>query len=437
MRARLALLGALVLAACVPTARPSLMPTVPPPLRFDGPPAPTAPYANAALARDILDLSFALEDGTALPALTRFEGPVTVGVERGTPALHAELDALLRRLRAEARLDVTRAAPGEAASITVSAVPRAAIGRVVPDAACFVVPRASGWDDFRARRRTPAMDWRTLDARRRATVVVPVDAAPQDLRDCLHEEVAQALGPLGDLYRLEGSVFDDDDLHAVLTDRDMAVLRALYDPALRSGMTRAEVAARLPAILFRTNPAGRRADPGPVAPDTAAWGAAIRTALSGGASGRARLAAAREAVARADAAAWTDERPALSRLALGRAALGLDADRALRAFRAAAARFALGTTGRAQAQMHLAAFALAAANPAGAERIARAAEPVARGAQQAGLLATLLLIRAEAEAAQGRATATQAEALAWGRYAWGDVEAARRAAEVAALAAAS
>ena len=34
------------------------------------------------------------------------------------------------------------------------------------------------------------------------------------------------------------------------------VLRATYAPELRSGMTRAEVAARLPAILRRINPAG-------------------------------------------------------------------------------------------------------------------------------------------------------------------------------------
>ena len=34
------------------------------------------------------------------------------------------------------------------------------------------------------------------------------------------------------------------------------VLRATYAPELRSGMTRAEVAERLPAILRRINPAG-------------------------------------------------------------------------------------------------------------------------------------------------------------------------------------
>jgi len=34
--------------------------------------------------------------------------------------------------------------------------------------------------------------------------------SPQEVRDCLHEELAQALGPLNDLYRLPDSVFNDD-----------------------------------------------------------------------------------------------------------------------------------------------------------------------------------------------------------------------------------
>ncbi len=45
------------------------------------------------------------------------------------------------------------------------------------------------------------------------------------MRDCLHEELAQALGPLNDLYRLSNSVFNDDNFHSVLTGFDMEMLR--------------------------------------------------------------------------------------------------------------------------------------------------------------------------------------------------------------------
>ena len=38
-------------------------------------------------------------------------------------------------------------------------------------------------------------------------------------------------------------------VHAVLTGFDMTILRAYYDPALRSGMTRGQVVAALPGIL--------------------------------------------------------------------------------------------------------------------------------------------------------------------------------------------
>ena len=60
-----------------------------------------------------------------------------------------------------------------------------------------------------------------------------------------HEELAQALGPLNDLYRLSDSVFNDDNFQSVLTSFDMDILRMTYSPSLSSGMSREEVAARL------------------------------------------------------------------------------------------------------------------------------------------------------------------------------------------------
>jgi hypothetical protein len=38
-------------------------------------------------------------------------------------------------------------------------------------------------------------------------------------------------------------VFNDDNIHAVLTSFDMLILRTYYDPALRNGMTRGQAAA--------------------------------------------------------------------------------------------------------------------------------------------------------------------------------------------------
>ena len=77
------------------------------------------------------------------------------------------------------------------------------------------------------------------------------------MRDCLAEEITQALGPANDLYRLPDSIWNDDNFHGMATPFDMLILRALYQPELQSGMTRPEVAAALPGVLDRVNPEGR------------------------------------------------------------------------------------------------------------------------------------------------------------------------------------
>lgn len=103
------------------------------------------------------------------------------------------------------------------------------------------------------------------------SLFIPSDASPKEIRDCLHEEFAQGLGPLNDLYRLPNSVFNDANIHTILTDFDMMVLRATYAPELRSGMTRVEVAARLPAILRLINPAGEGVAYRALPPTSRAW----------------------------------------------------------------------------------------------------------------------------------------------------------------------
>jgi hypothetical protein len=54
---------------------------------------------------------------------------------------------------------------------------------------------------------------------------------------CLHEEIAQGLGLPNDSPRARPSIFNDDQEFALLTPHDEALLRILYNPALRPGMT--------------------------------------------------------------------------------------------------------------------------------------------------------------------------------------------------------
>ena len=134
----------------------------------------------------------------------------------------------------------------------------------------------------------------------------------------MHEELAQALGPLNDLYRLPDSVFNDDNVHTVLTGFDMVILRTYYDPALRSGMSRGQVAAALPRILARTNPGGA-SQPARFATRTPrAWSKSIQTALGRSISFEARKSAAQEAIRIATAMGWDDHRRAFAHYAMGR-----------------------------------------------------------------------------------------------------------------------
>jgi Protein of unknown function (DUF2927) len=415
--------------------------TLPPMKVFSAPRVTRPARSNTEIARDFMDLTFQLESGRQLDTFTRFEGPITVRLVGRTPeSLSTDLNRLISRLRSEARIDISRVPTGQPASITVETVPHASMRRAVPQAACFVVPRLDSWEEFRRNRRSPELDWATLKVRQRVAVFIPADEAPQEMRDCLHEELAQALGPLNDLYRLTDSVFNDDNFNTVLTGFDMLMLRVTYSPELRSGMSREAVAARLPAILNRINPAGRVAAGPPRSETPRAWIDAIETALGPRSSEAARVAAAKRAVAIARAQGWHDNRLAFSLYALGRLSLPTQPSLALASYLEAAEIYHRDPTTRLQeahVAMQLAAFALAAGDSDAVLQIVEPQlEPVRKG-ENAALLASLLMIKSEALENQGRtaeARSVRAESLGWARYGFGTDEVVRaRADEIASL----
>lgn len=448
MRPYAAILVCALLAACAASAPPDPASRgaanaidLPPMRAFDGPRTTRPARANAAIARDFLGLTFQLESGRDMPVFTRFEGPITLRVlGPAAPSLVPELDRLLARLDREAGIAITRVGPDEPANITVESVPRSELGGAVPSAACFVVPRIAGWEDFRANRRSGRIDWTTLRAREQLAIFLPTGVAPQELRDCLHEEVAQALGPLNDLFHLTDSVFNDDNFHTVLTGFDMLILRATYAPELQTGMTRAEVAARLPAILKRLNPAGERLRDVPRPATNRAWIAAIETALGPRGSDARRRAAAFRATQIAHRAGWNDNRLAYSFFVLGRLSMATEPGLALAAFLEAAALYAADPTAplhEAHVAMQLAAFTLSAGRPEATVAIVNANTEAVVAAENAALHATLLLLKAEALDDLGRpdqAARHRREGLAFARYGFGsDAEVRWRAAEIAAI----
>lgn len=424
------------------TSRALAMPASLPPMKaFAAPGAAPPARPNSEIATDFLDLAFELESGRALPVLTRFEGPVTLSVSGAVPAvLEDDLDRLLARLRDEAGIDIARVDSGPA-GITLQVISKRELQSVVHGAACFVAPNVSSWSEYKAGRHSEGTDWAQMLRRERMAVFLPGDVSPQEMRDCLHEEIAQALGPVNDLYRLADSVFNDDNFHTVLTGFDMLILRAYYAPELHSGMSRAEVAAQLPDLLFRLSPAGGKGRMRAASPTPAAWKEAIETAMSTGGTSSARRDAARRAVELARAYNWRDTRLGFSLFAQGRLNLGVNSDIALMSFREAEAIYErLPGTELQAAHMavQLAAHALSLGNAETAVAIVDRHVPAVIRAENAALLSTLMMIKAEALDHLGRsaeAAALRLDSLGWARYGFGsEAEVGARLEEIAAIA---
>ena len=428
-----ALALATLLASCSPVGQSAIIPTraatsaaALPAMRgfSDLTPVP-ATRPNPEMVQDFLDLTFRMESGRAIPAMTRFEGPITVRIAAGAPAsLTPDLDALLGRLRTEAGIEISRVGDGTA-NINVQAIPQKALQRAVPQAACFVVPRVRDWDEFLKVRKTDAVNWGSLTVRKTATIFIPADAAPQEIRDCLHEELAQALGPLNDLYRLPDSVFNDDNIHAVLTGFDMLMLRLTYAPELRNGMSRSAASQIVPRVLARLNPRGERSGYG-VFPDTSRdWITAMETALTNGSSPGVRRQAIDRAVKIAHQFNWGGPREGFSYYALGRLQVGYNSTAALAAFNRADQIYAaspLMQIHAAHIAVQKAAFTLSAGDAIATIKLADAAIPVAARHQNAALMATLMMFKAEALDLQGDTVAAQAlrvDSLGWARYGFG------------------
>ncbi len=79
-------------------------------------------------------------------------------------------------------------------------------------------------------------------------ILIRAEHPPLTRLSCVHEEMAQAMGLPNDSPEARPSLFSDSLEFALLTEHDEILLRMLYDPRLRPGMTAAEVAPLLPAI---------------------------------------------------------------------------------------------------------------------------------------------------------------------------------------------
>lgn len=238
-------------------------------LRREAAPA-DAPYSNADLVRDFdnialkdeyTDLNGSYAHVERPAALRRWEKPVRVGVISGASMSpedaardRANVAGFTRRL---AHLTGRDVAMGQGSDVNFLVVFMDSAERpAVADAVRAMYPGVAA-SATAALRDTPVdifcANYATFDPAMPstyATVVVLIRAEhpPLTRLSCVNEEMAQAMGLPNDSSLARPSLFNDDLEFAVLTDHDATLLRMLYDPRLRPGMTADEVRPLLPQI---------------------------------------------------------------------------------------------------------------------------------------------------------------------------------------------
>ena len=219
-------------------------------------PAGHTGYDNASLARLFVSLSHDTEWGARRRHLVRYEAPVSVGLEGAGAERHiAFLDGFLRQLASNSGVAITRNPEGSNLHIRLVAGKR--FDALLPTAFCVVAQGEVSWNTFASDPSTHGA--RALLAAERIvqmTIFIPDTAPPYLVRNCLLEEIPQALGLANDLYGLGSSMFNDDAAHVWPTKLDYLMLRVLYAPEMVTGLDRRETGARALEVLNRINPAG-------------------------------------------------------------------------------------------------------------------------------------------------------------------------------------
>ena len=362
---------------------------------------------------------FETEGGVRIPRLLKYEAPLRVSLDDGLAAYRGDLQGVLAGMRQNSGIDIAMA--DGAANIRILRVPAAAMKSIYPTAACAVVPGVSSFAEVR-RRQFPR--WSRQTALTKAVVLIPDTAAPYIVRACFNEEIAQALGPVNDLYSVPETVFNDDNVFNSLTAYDHLILRLLYSPELQNGMGPAAVRARLPALLARVNPAGAR-NSGVMPRVDNRWQTQLETAMIAANPRPTRLIAAEKAVARARQLGG--HRLAHSLLIYGRLTLASQPALAAQAFQEAyqlnLSQLGPNDLRTALAAMHVAAVAIKAGEFDAVITLTTAALATAKRYNDPVLRAGIQGLRALAFTQLGQNSAAQAarvDSLAQARYAFGN-----------------
>lgn len=85
-------------------------------------------------------------------------------------------------------------------------------------------------------------------------IVIPAEVGGIVRQSCIEEEIGQAFGPGADSDTAQPSIFNDDQDFALLTTHDEYLLRILYDPRIKAGMTADEAMPLVREIVEELRP---------------------------------------------------------------------------------------------------------------------------------------------------------------------------------------
>lgn len=219
-----------------------------------------APFDAEDLARNFLRIAFFDEfverDGKLVAEpregrLQRWSGPVRLSVEFGPTvgedqrrADLAAIDAYAARLARLTGLRISRSdwRPNHLILILNTDERRQAIDRIRAFAPGISAAALQSIRDMQRQTYCTviALSDDTSHEYVSAITVIRAELAYRMRLACIHEELAQSLGLVNDSPHARPSIFNDNEEFALLTPQDELMLRILYDPRLRPGMTLAE-----------------------------------------------------------------------------------------------------------------------------------------------------------------------------------------------------
>jgi hypothetical protein len=181
--------------------------------------------------------------------IRKFDEPVRVFVvNRGAPDRRGEIAAIVADIRAHVNhLDVAITDNRQAANFIVTLVNRRDLEPTIR--ARFGAHAAR---QIQQKLRPECLSGIAKDQTfriRRAEAILPVDDGDFLFDDCAYEELLQGLGIINDDGSVPWTMFNDDVQMGFFDVYDQYLLNILYEPRVRPGMTKDQVATLMPHVM--------------------------------------------------------------------------------------------------------------------------------------------------------------------------------------------